>query len=144
MWDPETNGIIISDINDIRECLSVGILEKRAQEALASTFGKMNALFEGCQSVEDMLSRLKKVRKNKKFISDESRQKYVSHISYYAVSENEIKELENALNDLEKLAAFFYEDFEKRPHNFRDFLQAVEEVSSRRNIRRQGINRRIY
>lgn len=126
MWDPETNGIIISDINDIRECLSVGILAEKSTGSLASTFGKMNALFEGCQSVEDMLSRLKKVRKNKKFISDESRQKYVSHISYYAVSENEIKELENALNDLEKLAAFFYEDFEKRPHNFRDFYKRLK------------------
>ena len=49
---------------------------------------------------------------------DEDRKEYLSHISYYSVTNDEIQELENALNDLEELAAFFYEDFEKRPHNF--------------------------
>lgn len=120
-------GILISDINDIRECLSAGILVETSPGRLASTFGKMESLFVGCLSVDDMLSRIKKVRKNKKFISDDKRLEYVSHISYYAVTKDEINELEQALNDLEELASFFYEDFEKRPNNFKAFYKKLKQ-----------------
>lgn len=127
MWDSETNGILISDINDIRECLSAGILAEKTPGRLASIFGKMESLFVGCLSVDEMLSRLKKVKTNKKFISDDKRLEYISHISYYSVSKSEIKELEQALNDLEELASFFYEDFEKRPNNFKAFYKKLKQ-----------------
>ena len=127
MWDSETNGIIISDINDIRECLGAGILAEATTGRLVSTFGKLEALFDGCASIDDMLSRIKKVRKNKKYVSDEKRQEYLGHISYYSVSMIELKELEEALNELEELASFFYEDFEKRPSNFRRFYKKLKQ-----------------
>ena len=127
MWDSETNGIIISDINDIRECLGAGILAGATTGKLMSTFGKLEALFDGCASIDDMLSRIKKVRKNKKYVSDEKRQEYLGHISYYSVSSIELKELEEALNELEELASFFYEDFEKRPSNFRRFYKKIKQ-----------------
>lgn len=127
MWDSETNGIIISDINDIRECLGAGILAEATTGRLVSTFGKLEALFDGCASIDDMLSRIKKVRKNKKYVSDEKRQEYLGHISYYSVSSIELKELEEALNELEELASFFYEDFEKRPSNFRRFYKKLKQ-----------------
>lgn len=125
-WDSDTNEIFITDANDIRECLSAGILKEETPGRLASTYGKMEALFEGCITVDEMLARIKKVKKNRKFISDAKRQEYVKHISYYAVSLNEIKELEDALNDLEELASFFYEDFEKRPNNFKAFYKRLK------------------
>ena len=127
MWDSETNGILISDINDIKECLGAGILEEKEPGRLVSTFGKMESLFIGCVSVDEILSRIKKVRKNKKFISDEKCLEYISHISYYAANSEEVKELEQALNDLEELASFFYEDFEKRPNNFRNFYKKLKQ-----------------
>lgn len=127
MWDSETNGIIISDINDIRECLGAGILAEATTGRLVSTFGKLEALFDGCASIDDMLSRIRKVRKNKKYVSDEKRQEYLGHISYYSVSMIELKELEEALNELEELASFFYEDFEKRPSNFRRFYKKLKQ-----------------
>lgn len=127
MWDLETNGIIISDINDIRECLGAGILAEATTGRLVSTFGKLEALFDGCASIDDMLSRIKKVRKNKKYVSDEKRQEYLGHISYYSVSSIELKELEEALNEVEELASFFYEDFEKRPSNFRRFYKKLKQ-----------------
>ncbi|RHO56682.1 hypothetical protein DW091_13340 [Eubacterium sp. AM05-23] len=127
MWDSETNEILISDINDIKECLGAGILEEKEPGRLVSTFGKMESLFVGCLSVDEILSRIKKVKKNKKFISDEKRLEYISHISYYAANSEEVKELEQALNDLEELASFFYEDFEKRPNNFRNFYKKLKQ-----------------
>lgn len=127
MWDPETNGILISDISDIRECLSAGILVENHMGCLASTFGKMEAVFEGCTSIDEMLARLKRVKKNKKFIVDDDRKERISHISYYSVSNDEINELENALNELEELASFFYEDFEKHSHNFKNFYKKLKQ-----------------
>jgi hypothetical protein len=127
MWDAETNGIIISDINDIKECLGAGILSEHKTGELVSTFGKIEALFDGCVSIDDMLSRIKKVKKNKKFLSEEKRAEALAHVSYYSVSQEEIKELEDALNDLEELASFFYEDFEKRPSNFRIFYKKLKQ-----------------
>lgn len=127
MWDSETNGIVISDINDIRECLGAGILAEATTGSLVSIFGKMEALFEGCVTLDEMLSRIKKVKKNKKFTSDKKRQEYLSHVSYYAVSASEIKELEDALYELEELSSFFYEDFEKRPNNFKKFYKKLRQ-----------------
>ena len=127
MWDSETNGITISDMNDIKECLGAGILVEVTTGRLVSTFGKLEALFDGCMSIDDMLSRIKKVKKNKKYVSDEKRQEYLGHISYYSVSLSELEELEKALNELEELASFFYEDFEKRPGNFRRFYKKLKQ-----------------
>lgn len=126
MWDSKSNGIVISDINDIRECLCAGILLEKSPGRLASTFGKMEALFEGCQSIDDMLARSKKVKKNRKFITDEKRREYINHISYYSIAVDEILELEQALSELEELSSFFYEDFEKRPNNFRRFYKKLK------------------
>lgn len=127
MWDSETNGITISDMNDIKECLGAGILAEVTTGRLVSIFGKLEALFDGCMSIDDMLSRIKKVKKNKKYVSDEKRQEYLGHISYYSVSLSELEELEKALNELEELASFFYEDFEKRPGNFRRFYKKLKQ-----------------
>jgi hypothetical protein len=139
MWDAGTNGINIADINDIVECLGAGILEETRPGELVSIFERIRALFDGCTTVDEMLSRLKRVRKNQKYITDATRQKYVNHISYYAISAEEIGRLEKALNDLEELAVFFYEDFEKRPHNFRDFYNRLkkylqEEIADDREL----------
>lgn len=127
MWNPETNGIVITDMNDIKECLGAGILKEKTVGRLTSTFGKTEALFEGSDTVEELLTRIKRVRKNKKFVSDDKRKEKLDHISYYSISLEELTELEEALNDLDELASFFYEDFEKRPNNFKTFYKKLKQ-----------------
>ena len=127
MWDSETNGILVRDVNDIRECLGAGILSEKSAGQLMSIFGRMEALFEGCTSVYEMLSRIIKVRNNKKFVSDDERKNRLLHLSYYSVTVDELKILEDALNDLVKLSSFFYEDFEKRPNNFKGFYRKLKQ-----------------
>lgn len=139
MWDSETNGIAITDLNDIKEALSAGILAEKKVGGLIATFERMSSLFDGCSSIDEMLSRIKKVKKNKKYTTDEKRIEYLGHISYYDVSNEDVTELEVALNDLEELASFFYEDFEKRPNNFREFYRKLkqylqEEIAEDRNL----------
>lgn len=126
MWNPEENVLEISDMNDIQECLEAGILEEAQLGELSSIFGKVSALFEGCSSIDEMLSRLKRLKKNRKRASNEEMQEKLSHISYYAVPIPDIEKLEHALTDLEELAAQFYEDFERNPHNFKKFYKELK------------------
>ena len=126
MWDPENNEILITDINDIRECLSANILAEDTPGELVSVFGRIQALFDGCTSIKQMRKRLKSLKKNKKYLTDSDEQEYVSHISYYAVSKDEIEKIDRAFEDLEDIAAHFYEDFENKAHNFREFYRKLK------------------
>ena len=126
MWDSENNEILISDINDIRECFAANILAEESPGELVSIFGRIQALFDGCSSIKQMRKRLKSLRKNMKYLSDSKEQEYVSHISYYALSKNDIEKIDRALEDLEDIASHFYEDFEKRAHNFREFYRKLK------------------
>ena len=126
MWDSENNEILISDINDIRECLCANILAEESPGELVSIFSRIQALFDGCSSIKQMRKRLKSLRKNMKYLSDSKEQEYVSHISYYAVSKNDVEKIDRALEDLEDIASHFYEDFEKRAHNFREFYRKLK------------------
>lgn len=126
MWDPENNEILITDVNDIRECLGANILSEDTPGELVSIFGRMQALFDGCSSIKQMRRRIKSVKKNLKYISDSTDQEYISHISYYAVSKNELEKMDRALEDLEDIAAQFYEDFENKAHNFREFYRKLK------------------
>ena len=126
MWDPDKNEMLITDLNDIRECLAANIISENTQGELVAIFGRLQALFDGCASIKQMRKRLKSVKKRRKYLSDPSVQEYVSHISYYAVSKEEIDKIDKALEDLEDIAAQFYEDFEDKTHNFREFYRKLK------------------
>ena len=126
MWDPTSNELRISDINDIRECLQSGILKESYLGELSTIFGKVSSLFEDCTTIDEMASRIKKVRRHRKHISSE-KQEAVRHIAYYAVSSSELDLLDQALQELNDLAAYFYEDFESQPHNFKKFYSRLKE-----------------
>lgn len=126
MWDPVNNEILITDINDVKECLEAGILKEDYLGQLSSLWGKASSLFEGCSSIDAMTSRLKKLRKTQKHLTDPVKKEYVSHISYFNLSKDEIAILEQALVDLDELAAYFYEDFENQSHNFREFYKRLK------------------
>ena len=126
MWDAVNNEILITDINDVKECLEAGILKEDYFGQLSSIWRKAASLFEGCSSIDDMTSRLKKIRKTQKHLTDATKKEYVSHISYFSLSKDEMAMLEQALTDLDELAAYFYEDFENRSHNFREFYKRLK------------------
>lgn len=126
MWDPENNEVQITDINDIRECLGANILAEDMPGELVSIFSRIQALFDGCTSIKQMRKRLKSLRKNMRYLTDTDEQEYVSHISYYTVSKNEIEKIDRALEDLDDITAYFYEDFENKAHNFRGFYRKLK------------------
>ena len=115
-----------TDINDIRECLGANILAEETPGELVSIFSRIQALFDGCSSIKQMRKRLKSLKKNMKYLTDSDEQEYVSHISYYAISKNDIEKIDRALEDLEDIASHFYEDFENKAHNFREFYRKLK------------------
>lgn len=126
MWDADKNELVITDINDIKECLDAGILKEAHLGQLSSIFESVSSLFEGCTSIDEMTNRIRRVQKNKKHLTDPEKKEFVSHIAYYTVSKEDLDILENALHDLDELSAYFYEDFEKRPHNFKEFYKKLK------------------
>lgn len=126
MWDSARGEMVISDVQDVQECLGAGILREDHAGQLSTIWGRLAALFEGCTTPDEMLARLRRLRMTKKYLHDPVRKEYVSHISYYAVSSDELARMEQALTDLKELAAYFYEDFEQQPHNFRAFYQRLK------------------
>ena len=126
MWDSEKNEILITDINDVRECLSANILTEDTPGELISIFGRIQALFDGCASIKQMRKRLKSLKKNIKYLTDPDEQEYTSHISYYSISKDEIEKIDRAFEDLEDIASHFYEDFENKANNFKEFYRKLK------------------
>ena len=151
MWDMANNKVIVSDVNDIKECLMAGILEEDYLGELSTIFEKAESLFEGCETIDEMLSWLKRLRKNKRRLQASDDAEALSRVSYYTLSGQEIEKLRNALEELKDLSLFFYQDFEKRPNNFRSFYGRLKEylhddILDSRNLDREfeDIVRRVY
>lgn len=125
MWDSQLNKVYIRNLNDIRECFGAGILPEDSPGELSTIYGKVSALFEGCTDISEMVSRLKKIQRARKTLSDTEIAEIVGHISYYAIDGEEIEKLKKALTDLDELATYFYEDFEETAHNFREFYKKL-------------------
>lgn len=126
MWDSARGEMVISDLQDVQECLGAGILREDHAGQLSTIWGRLAALFEGCTTPDGMIARLRRLRTTKKYLHDPVQQEYLSHISYYTVGRDELTRMEQALTDLKDLAAYFYEDFEQQPHNFRAFYQRLK------------------
>lgn len=121
MWDAANRELLITDLTDVRECLEAGILKEGFVGQLSSIYGRMSALFEGCTSIREMLSRIGALRAARRRGDGGC----MEHISYFRVPEGEVRMLEQALEDLDRLAAYFYEDFERHAHNFRSFYDRL-------------------
>lgn len=125
MWDSQLNKVHIRNLNDIRECFGAGILPEDSPGELSTIYGKVSALFKGCTDISEMVSRLKKIQRARKTLSDTETAEIVGRISYYNVAGVEIEKLKKALTDLDELATYFYEDFEETAHNFREFYKKL-------------------
>lgn len=134
MWDSQLNKVSIRNLNDIRECFRAGIISEETPGELASIYGKVSALFEGCTDIDEMLSRLKKVLRTRKKVFDENTAELLSHISYYNIDVNELEKLQRALTNLNDIAAYFFEDFEKTSHNFREFYKKIRAYIQEQDI----------
>lgn len=140
LWDPETNSIAFTELDDIKECLGAGILKEDYAGQLLSAFCGIETLFEGCKNLKELQDRLKKVKKNKKRTSDAETTAELSHIVYYNISNNEIDMLYQALDDLGELSSYFYEDFDAQSNSFGRFYRKLKLYLQNEIIEEREIN----
>lgn len=126
MWDVETHQLVISNLGDVLECLSAEIIQEETKGMLATLFRKAETLMEGCTTLKDMISRLKRIRKNRHLATNSMRTR-AERLSYYALTDGEVDRLVDALQELDRLARYFYEDFQNQPHNFRRFYRRLKD-----------------
>lgn len=127
MWDMNGNRVIVDDLNDIRECLMAGILNEEHLGELSTIFDNTSALFVGCRTIDDMLLRIRNLQRSRRRMSRNLGDEALSRISYYRVRDAELEKLKQALEELQDLSLYFYEDFERRPNNFRAFYRKLKE-----------------
>ena len=126
MWDEETNAVQIRNPNDIRECIETGILAEDYPGQLSTIWGKCAALFEGCTDIKEMCRRLKSVGKRKTYIAPRSMDaRQTSRISYFRVANKDLDTLRKALEELDRLSSYFFEDFRSKSNNFGEFYKKV-------------------
>ena len=131
MWDSERGGINIENLNDVAECLYSEALPEKAPGALITTFNATKNYFsrEDTKTIEGIISLLEKLRKQKKKIENGTADKnnQLGRLSYFNVPEDDINDLINALELLDKITKVFYADFESDENNFKQFYAKVRE-----------------
>ena len=140
MWDAQNNEMVITNLEDLKECLNAGILKEEYTGQLYSIFKRVEPAFDGCRSVEELLKRLDRINRNAKRSYQPETQEILSHVSYYALSNKERMILRDALMELEEIAGYFYEDFENKPHNFKDFYKRLKQYLQEEIIDAKQLN----
>lgn len=131
MWDAQQNKICIDNQSDILECLGAGILPEEEPGELLTIYGKISALFDGCADICEMVTRLKRLQRIRRMQPDSVE---IAHISYYQANSKEIERLKKALEELDELSRYFYEDFEDTAHNFREFYKKLRAYIQEQNV----------
>lgn len=130
MWDAENGGVHIEDLDGIVECLNSGILPEDIPGELVTTFNLTRGFFTREQKLEDIVSKLKKLKKRiyKTFKNAEQEEiDGLLMLNYYNVSISEVEKLIQALEELNLVAFLFYEDFENEDNNFKNFYVKIKE-----------------
>lgn len=139
MWDPNINEMKIEDLSDVRECIYSSIIHEKEKGELITLFEKSASLFEGCKSISEIISRLKKSKKRLRYTGDEDLN-IIGRLSYFTLSEQEIDTLIKGLEELNQIAKLFFEDFERYPENFKSFYNKLRNYLSDILINSDGID----
>lgn len=121
MWDPKTKDLRIQDMNDLKECLCCGILKENKPGELVSIFNKTHLYFTNADTIKRILKLLKKLGR----LHNDPTNDFAQRIGYCKVTDSEIETLQVALNDLYKIAKYFYDDFSEESSSFQKFYQKI-------------------
>ena len=129
MWDDESQGMYIKDIQDIYECLSCGIIEENHSGELVSIFDRCKLFFAKETTIKGINKKLKKLKsKIDNFEPGDPETEELSRIEYFDVSCDEINQLIAALKDLNSIAEKFFIDFNNQKNDFKAFYEKISDV----------------
>ena len=140
MWDPDEGGIHIENMNDIVECLNSGIINVKSSVKLSTVFNRTKEFFIRAETLEQIIDLLGKLKKRiQKAEKDLGEKEECSRLIYYGVSEKSIDTLSKALKQLDQIAWLFYEDFEDRDNNFKEFYKKIRDFLENRVLEAEDL-----
>lgn len=140
MWNPDEGGIHIDDMNDIVECLNSGLLNIKSDKKLASIFNKTSEFFAGAETIEEIITLLEKLKKRVHKAEKNSEEKKIcAKLIYFDVDEKDIEVLIASLNQLYRIAKLFYEDFDNKENNFKEFYRKIRDFLENRVLEAEDL-----
>lgn len=141
LWDVESKGMLIKDINDVYECLSCGIIAEGRKGQVITTFNKCKLYFKDEKTIKRIVKKLKKLKERIEDINlNSSEEKGLSRIEYFDVTPDEIDNLITALKSLNEVADTFFEDFSNQENDFRAFYSKVTDVLVKQVLTKEDID----
>lgn len=129
MWDPETQILSIREIRDLYECLSCGIIIESKHGELISILDKTKLYIAKETSITGIIKKLKKLKNRIEEINEDEKERLeFQRVEYFDVSEGEIDTLIHALNELNDIIRYFYDDFNDQRNDFKAFYKKIGEV----------------
>ena len=129
MWDPNSQVLCLQDFNDLYECLSCGIILEERHGELISILDKIRLYVNNETSIKGIVKRLKRLRNRiEEILEDEDEHKEFQRVEYFDVSPSEIDKLITALNELNDITKFFYDDFNDEKNDFKSFYKKIGDV----------------
>ena len=125
MWDPESNAMLIRDINDIFECLSCGIIAEKHSGALVSIFDRCRFYISKETTIKGMIKKLKNLKRS---LNLDDYRADLKRLDYFNVTEEELDCLISALKELNSIAEQFFADFNDQQNDFKKFYKKIADV----------------
>ena len=140
MWNPDEGGIYIENLNDIVECLNSGLINVKNGVRLSTIFNKTKEFFIRAETLEQIVNLLSKLKKRiVKADKDQNEKELCSRLVYYDVSIEEIDALSEAIKQLDQITRLFYEDFEDRDNNFKEFYKKIRDFLENRVLEAEDL-----
>ena len=141
LWDADSKGMRIQDINDIYECLSCGIIAEGRKGQVVTTFDKCKLYFQDEKTIRRIIKKLSRLKeKIEEMDSDSSEFMELSRIEYYDVNPDEIDDLITALKALNEVADMFFQDFRDQENDFKVFYNKVTDVLVKQVLSKEDID----
>lgn len=140
MWNPDEGGIHVENLNDIVECLNSGLINIKSNVRLSTIFNKTKEFFIRAETLEQIVDLLGKLKKRiAKADKDQTEKELCSRLVYYDVSVEDIESLSEALRQLDQITKLFYEDFENKDNNFKEFYKKIRDFLENRVLEAEDL-----
>ncbi|GAA0179040.1 hypothetical protein SH2C18_19890 [Clostridium sediminicola] len=141
MWSPDTKSMCISDIKDVYECLTCGVIEEQYAGSLVSTLDKCKLFFSNETTLTGIIKRLKRLKRRIDDIDGDPQEKEeLKRVDYYDVSVIEIDYLIKALRELNSIAEQFFIDFNNQQNDFNTFYKKISDVLKSKVLEKEDLD----
>lgn len=128
MWNNETSTVKVDSLSDVKECLGAGILKESRRGGLLNTFNLVEPFIAKETTILGIIGKLKSDLRKLVINSNDK----LKRISYINVDKNALKELTDALEELERIIKYFFSDFNNGSDNFQRFYDKIHDFITNR------------